>query len=263
MKEKKGVNSMCLINFHLGNHPDYKLIIAANRDEFYKRPTAPAGFWEDHPQILAGRDLEGMGTWLGVTKNGRIAALTNYRDPNEKRQNKKSRGHIVRNFLASSTPTPDFLEQLRRENKSYAGFNLLAGTPDQLFYYNNIRDDFHPVTAGTHALSNAFLNTPWPKTIKGRSELEHYINNTPSLSPDTLFSMLSDAEEAGDEQLPDTGVGLELERKLSPLFIQTPKYGTRSSTVLLVDKENHVTFVERTYNQGIFANERRFTFQIN
>ncbi|RYG71760.1 NRDE family protein [Lentibacillus lipolyticus] len=253
---------MCLINFHFGNHPNYKLIMAANRDEFYKRPTASADFWEDHPNILAGRDLEGMGTWLGITKDGRIAALTNYRNPNEEPHHKKSRGHIVRDFLKSSTPPADFLTQLQQGNKSYGGFNLIAGNPDQLFYCNNIRDDFYPVTAGTHALSNAFLDTPWPKTMKGKAELGNYIRNNQSFSADALFKMLSNAEEADDDRLPDTGVGLELERKLSPLFIKTPVYGTRCSTVLLVDKKNHVTFVERTYQQGNFEGEKRFSFQL-
>ncbi|MFD2761645.1 NRDE family protein [Lentibacillus juripiscarius] len=254
---------MCLINFHLGDHSNYKLIMAANRDEFYRRPTAPAGFWEDQPHILAGQDLEGMGTWLGITKSGRIAALTNYRDPNEEQHNKKSRGHIVRNFLESSTPAADFLTSLQQENRSYGGFNLIAGHPDQLYYCNNIHDDLYPVTAGTHALSNAFLDTPWPKTVKGKKELKNYITNNRTLSIDALFTILSDAEEAGDDWLPDTGVGLELERRLSPLFIKTPEYGTRCSTILLVDKQHNVTFVERTYQKGVFETENRFSFQLS
>lgn len=253
---------MCLINLHFHDHPNYKLIIAANRDEFYKRPTAPAGFWEDHSNILAGRDLVGMGTWLGMTTSGRIAALTNYRDPNDGQADKKSRGLIVRNFLESSMPADEFFTGLQQEKDLYAGFNLIAGTPEQLFYYNNIQDDISFVSKGTHGLSNAFLNTPWPKVTKGKERLAAYIRQNSAIEPDPLFDIIADAEEAPDEYLPDTGVGLELERKLSSMFIQTPGYGTRSSTVLLIDQNNHVTFVERTYNNGSYENENQFTFKI-
>src|SRR5699024_4895365 len=125
---------MCIITFHLHQHPTYKLILLANRDEFYDRPTAPAYFWEDHPSTLAGRDLKAMGTWMGVTKQGRIAALTNYRNPSEEAVNKQSRGHIVRSFLTSDLSAKAFCQALQNERESYNGFNLLAGTPDQLYF---------------------------------------------------------------------------------------------------------------------------------
>ncbi|WP_249870621.1 NRDE family protein [Oceanobacillus saliphilus] len=253
---------MCLINFQFHNHPKYKLVIVANRDEFYKRPTSEAGFWEDYPEILAGRDLLLMGTWLGITKSGRIAALTNYRDPDMEGQNKTSRGEIVTNYLTTEVTPDEYLKNLSASNKRYAGFNVIVGNAEQLFYYNNIEDNIIKVSRGTHALSNHFLNTPWPKVRKGRSMLETYLNQNKDMNIDKLFEIVSDAEEAGDKELPHTGVGIELERKLSPLFIRTPDYGTRSSTVILIDHNNHVTFVERTYEKGIFLTEKHYTFDI-
>ncbi|WP_414672256.1 NRDE family protein [Lentibacillus sp.] len=254
---------MCLINFHFQDHPNYKLIIAANRDEIYERPTAPAQFWDDNPDILAGRDLIGMGTWLGITKSGRVAALTNYRDPNEDRSNKRSRGHIVRHFLESSIPAADFFTKLQNEKDLYTGFNFIGGSPEQLYYYSNIQNEMSQVSTGTHGLSNAFLNTPWPKVVKGKEKLAQYVKQHSTIETGPLFDIIADAEKAPDENLPDTGVGLDLERKLSPLFIKTDGYGTRASTVLLVDRNNHVTFVERTYDRGKFDNESRFSFQLS
>ena len=253
---------MCLINFQLNDHPTYKLVIAANRDEFYERPTAQAQFWEDHSDILAGRDLMLMGTWLGMTKSGRFAALMNYRDPHLERQLKTSRGEIVTNYLASNQSPETFLKTLSEGRNNYAGFNVLVGNSDRLFYYNNIQDELFQISSGTHALSNHFLNTPWPKVVKGRSMLEEYLQQNKIVDIDKLFTIVSNAEMASDKDLPETGVGIELERKLSPLFIRTPDYGTRSSTVLLIDKNNHVSFVERTYDKGIFQKENHFEFDL-
>lgn len=254
---------MCLINFHFGGHPTYKLVVAANRDEEYARPTAEASFWEDEPDILAGRDLKQMGTWLGITKKGRFAALTNYRDPSLPETGKISRGEIVRNYLSGNMNPEEFLERLRKKRTDYAGFNVLLGNPDQLFHYNNIFDEYTEITPGTHALSNHTLNTPWPKVVKGREMLHEQVKNNNYIKPSSLFRITSNAEKAPDELLPNTGVGIELERILSPLFITSSHYGTRSSTILLVDKENNVTFHERTYQQGEFQNENIFKFSID
>ena len=253
---------MCLINFQFNEHPHYKLIVAANRDEFYNRPTASAHFWEDNPLILAGRDLVQMGTWLGVTKQGRFAALTNFRDPNTETSIKISRGKIVQNYLAGNESPDDFLESLNREKEQYTGFNLIVGNPNELVYYNNIEAEIRDISAGTHGLSNHFLNTPWPKVTKGKAKLREYVLRQKEVQVNALFEILSNDELAPDVDLPETGVGLDLERVLSPLFIKTPKYGTRSATVLLVDNENNVTFVERTYEMGEFKEDNRFTFQL-
>jgi len=254
---------MCLINFQFQEHPNYKLIVAANRDEFYNRPTAPAHFWEDNPTILAGRDLLQMGTWLGITQNGRFAALTNYRDPAHMTNDKTSRGEIISNYLAGNESPEDYLASLNVKKEEYNGFNLIIGTPDQLLYYNNIEGDIVDISSGTHGLSNHFLNTPWPKVTNGKKNLHDYVMNQEIVQPNELFEILSNAEIAEDLSLPNTGIDIELERQLSPLFISTKGYGTRCSTVVLVDKENNVTFVERTYENGEFKDENQFTFTIS
>lgn len=251
---------MCLINFQFHAHPNYKLIVAANRDEFYSRPTATAQFWEDEPNLLAGRDLLQMGTWLGVTKQGRFAALTNFRDPAHMGAGKVSRGAIVRDYLAGNSSSETFLESLHKEKDNYTGFNLLVGNPDKLFYYSNIQGEILKVPVGTHGLSNHLLNTPWPKVEKGKHNLKNYVMGQEKVELDALFTILSNEDIAEDVDLPETGVGLDLERKLSPLFIKTPDYGTRSSAVLLVDHNNHFTFAERTYNAGEFMKEEIFEF---
>lgn len=249
---------MCLINFHYDDHPTYKLIVAANRDEFYERPTAPAEFWTDQPDILAGRDLLHMGTWLGVTKLGRFAALTNYRNPKEVSVDKKSRGDIVTDFLAENVSPKVFLETLKERKADYAGFNILVGDADSLFYFSNKQAEIKEVSAGTHGLSNQLLNTAWPKVVKGRTKLRDYVLGHAIIDTDALFDIISDADIAPDALLPNTGVGMDLERQLSPLFIKTPTYGTRSSTVLLVGHDQSITFVERTFINGEFTDERKF-----
>ncbi|MFS0574011.1 NRDE family protein [Sporosarcina sp. 179-K 3D1 HS] len=253
---------MCLINFHFQDHPIYHLIVAANRDEFYERPTAPAHFWEDKPNLLAGRDLSQHGTWLGVTKDGRFAALTNFRDVNQKTNDVRSRGEIVTDFLDSDVTASEFLQALQQKREEYAGFNVIVGTPDELLYYSNIQNEVATISPGTHGLSNHFLDTPWPKVVRGKAGVQEVATQNCAIQPDILFDVLANAEPFPDEQLPNTGVGEELERVLSSLFIQSEGYGTRSSTVLLVDHENNVTFVERTYQDGHFIEDRTFTFQI-
>lgn len=251
---------MCLINFQLHNHPKYKLVIIANRDEFYLRPTETAHFWKDEPHLLAGRDLMQMGTWLGVTKTGRFAALTNFRDPAAPEANKISRGSVVRNFLSTEMETQFFLENLISED--YAGFNLIAGNSDQLFYYNNLEAKTIEIDAGIHGLSNHLLDTPWPKVVKGNMYLERYLSETKHVEINDLFEILQDAEESAEGDLPDTGIGAEFERKLSPMFIKMPDYGTRSSTVILISYDDEITFAERAYNSGSLQEENRFDFKI-
>lgn len=253
---------MCLINFQFQEHPNYKLIVAANRDEFYKRPTALASFWEDKPNILAGRDLLQLGTWLGITKQGRFAALTNYRDPAHMTNDKKSRGEIITNYLIDDMLPTDYLEYLNTKKTKYNGFNLIIGDANQLFYYNNIEGTIFEIPRGTHSLSNHFLNTPWPKVTRGTNMLNDYVMKNEKVNPDKLFEILSNAELADDVSLPNTGVGIDLERQLSPLFIKTNEYGTRCSTVIMIDNENNVTFVERTFENGQFKKDRHYNFQI-
>lgn len=251
---------MCLINLQFRKHPTYKLIIAANRDEFYGRPAASAHYWTDEPHILAGRDLTGMGTWLGVTKKGRIAALTNFRDPTNLESGHLSRGAVVKNFLAGTASPIEYLKTI--DPKQYAGFNLIIGDAEKLVYYNNIQEESYEIPPGTHGLSNHFLNTPWPKVIKGKERLASYMAETKKADLQKIFTMLMDDEHAPDTHLPDTGVGLDLERMLSPMFIKTPDYGTRSATVVLVTHDNTLTFAERNYENGQFKEDSLFEFKI-
>src|SRR5690625_2784716 len=253
---------MCIISFHFQEHPYYKLIVAANRDEFYDRPTEEAHFWEDEPNILAGRDLKEMGTWLGMTKEGRFAALTNFRDSTSEKKNKVSRGEIVSSFLTSDQIAPDFLYELQTKKENYNGFNVLVGTADELYYYGNRQKDISKINPGTHSISNHLINSPWPKVNKARTMLREYVKSTERIDIEELFSQLNNQEIANDDLLPETGVSLTLERQLSPVFIQTDNYGTRSSTVILVTHDDEVTFIERTYNSGAFKKENKFNFTI-
>lgn len=253
---------MCIISFHQGNHPTYKLIVAANRDEFYNRPTAAANWWEDHPQLLAGRDLRAGGTWMALTKDGRFAALTNYRDMANEHPNRQTRGEIVPSFVLGDDTPEAFLEKLHQNRAQYNGFNVLVGSVDKLMYYANRQGEITSVPPGTHTVSNAFLNTPWPKVDRARKMLAEYVHSVDIVDVDVLFEQLALVERAPDDLLPNTGVPQELERALSSIFIETDRYGTRASTILLVTHDNDVTFIERTFERGKFKNDVTFTFTL-
>lgn len=239
---------MCLILLAVRKHPNYKLILAANRDEFYKRPSKPPHFWEDIPHLLAGRDLVAGGTWLGITKNGRIAAVTNYRDPASVKPNAPSRGKLVSDFLASDLDPAAYLDLIRREKDRYNGFNLVLGDQDQITWYSNRSGKETPLLPGVYGLSNHLLDTPWPKVVRAKAWFEEIIHTGKDLSVESVFRLLKDQTMAPDDRLPRTGVPLDWERILSPIFITSPTYGTRSSSVVLIDKDARVSFMERTYN---------------
>ncbi len=239
---------MCLIFLAHRVHPRYPLILAANRDEFYHRPTVPASFWETEPQILAGRDLKSGGTWLGISRTGRIAALSNYRDPNSVRENAPSRGGLVTEFLFDDIPPVEYLALLRERSLDYNGFNIIFGDLKNLFFYSNRGEVPPQLQPGIHGLSNHLLDTDWPKVRHGKNTLAEIL--APGKEPDVeeIFTLLADRSLPDDSLLPDTGVGLETERLLAPLFITGPTYGTRSSSILLINHDAEATFVERTYN---------------
>ena len=239
---------MCLILLAYEAHPDYRLILAANRDEFFSRPTAPASFWEDAPHILAGRDLKEGGTWLGMTRSGRIAAITNYRDPRAERKDAPSRGGLVSGYLSGSMTVEEYLAFLRREGSGYNGFNLIFGDRSRICWFSNRHESPRLLEPGIHGLSNHLLDTPWHKVTPGKEALELIVAKGKPIQPEALFAILADRTIAPDDLLPDTGVGIELERFLSPLFISTPAYGTRSSTVIIIDREERVTFIEQSFN---------------
>lgn len=250
---------MCILFTAYRTHPDYPLIVAANRDEMYARPTKEAHFWEDEPNILAGRDLEQLGTWLGITKTGRFAALTNYRNPNEKREGKQSRGHIVRNFLTSDKAPFDFLNDLQQEREQYPGFNVLVADQTSLYYYSNVENKIKKVENGVHGLSNHLLNTPWPKVEKGKKRLQALVDKN-DINKEQLFQLLADKDYAETDQLPSTGVPLEIEKQLSSIFIDMEQYGTRCSTVLLIAKDGTVSFYERSFPT---EKEKFYQFNVN
>ncbi len=254
---------MCLILFSLDHHSKYKLVVAANRDEFYQRPTQQADYWAEHPEILAGKDKEAGGTWMGITQTGRISMLTNYRDLSNIKQNAPSRGHLVSEFLIKSTSPTDYLAHLESNGTQYNGYNILCGSVDSLYYYGSYQQGVHKVSEGVHGLSNALLDTQWPKVEKGKEELEEILK-AKTIDPESLFELLYDDQIAPENQLPDTDVGLEKEKMLSPVFIKSPEYGSRCSTVVLVDKKGEVLFSERTYNTLDFSyNTRTFRFQLH
>lgn len=240
---------MCLILFAHKVHANYPLVVAANRDEIYVRPTAPAAFWEDCPHIYGGRDLEQGGTWLGITRGGRIAAVTNFRDDYTAKNAARSRGELVSNFLRGNQPAADYVHRVGRDAHAYNGFNLIAGDLDELYYASNRGSQVSAIRPGIHGLSNHLLDTPWPKVEYGKKILAELLQHEAQELVDGLFAVLADRAVAPDHALPDTGVGLPRERVLSPAFIISPTYGTRSSTVLLVDHHGQVLFIERSFGE--------------
>lgn len=240
---------MCTLLLALEQHPRYPLVLAANRDEFYDRPTAPAAFWPDASDVFGGRDLRRGGSWLAVTRDGRLAALTNYRERHEPRPNAPSRGDLVTEFVSGEAAPEGYLQLLREKALPYSGYNLLVGNWQRLFHYSNKNDQVLRLTPGVHGLSNHLLDTPWPKVVRGKEALTRVLERD-DFSAEELFAILVDTTKAPDDQVPDTGVGLEWERLLSSIFITSERYGTRSSTVLLVDVDGQATFIERTFDGG-------------
>lgn len=235
---------MCLVGLRWQpDNNEWPLWVAANRDEFRVREAAPASWWPEG--LLAGRDLVAGGTWLGVTRAGRFAALTNFRDPSAPSKGARSRGALPVGFLLGEASPKAFLEHVRRERADYAGFNLLAGTPDELFWYGSRPDRLEAVSPGAHALSNADLDTPWPKVRRLTERVRA------AETDEALFETLVTRDLAPDAELPDTGVGLAVERALSPAFIDMPNvgYGTRCTTVLRLGR-GRGRFVEWTWPSG-------------
>jgi uncharacterized protein with NRDE domain len=237
---------MCLLIFAFKTHPTYKLILAANRDEYYDRPTAPAGFWDEAPYLLAGKDLRAGGTWFGITRNGKIAVITNYRDPASIKENAPSRGEIVSHYLLGPDGPDAYLKNLSTKADDYNGFNLVLGERERLIWYSNRSGEPHNLSPGIFGLSNHLLDTPWPKVSSSKDALANQISGGKEPSPEALFRILRDRTIPDDDHLPSTGVDIEWERILSPIFIKSPDYGTRSSTLLFIDHHDHVTFFERT-----------------
>ncbi len=251
---------MCLILVAWQVHPDYPLVLAANRDEFHARAAAPAAWWPE-PQMLAGRDLVAGGTWLGVTPSGRFAALTNYRDAAAaQRLDAPSRGALVPQTLAAALPAKERLRQLQRTSSRYNGFNLLFGDAESLAVYESVPGRGRLLGPGVYGLSNHLLDTPWPKVVGAKAALAAALTHLPDQQ--ALLQLLRDQIQADDAQLPRTGLSIEWERLLSSAFIRAPHYGTRCSTILLIDRAGQARFNEWTWNEaGSLAGEVEYQFR--
>ena len=239
---------MCLIAFAWRSHPRYRLAVAANRDEYFGRPAAPAGFWDDHRNVLAGRDLEAGGTWLGITLNGRFAALTNYRNPADKETGAPSRGALVADFLTGRTNAEEYVELVEKRGADYNGFSLLVGDVGSMFFFSNRGDRATRVAPGVHGLSNHLLDTPWPKVEKAKARFAALLDG--AFDSERAFGLLNDTERAPGGELPSTGVSLELEERLSAIrILAVGGYGTRCSTALCFGQDGRIEFHERSYGE--------------
>lgn len=245
---------MCLLALAWKAHPQYPLIFAGNRDEFHARPALAAHWWHDAPDVFGGRDLEANGSWLGVRRDGRFAVVTNFREPDRRPENLRSRGELPTQFLCGDTAPADYLRYLHDNRDEYAGFNLLFGDPLQqqddnqgmMFYFSNRDDVGTELPPGIHALSNHLLNTPWPKVQRLRAAFEQEMQRAEPRA-DALLEMLADPQPAPHELLPDTGVDARWEHALSAAKVVTPSYGTRASTVVMVDCHGDIFFRERRF----------------
>lgn len=248
---------MCLIGIAWQAHPDFPLIVAANRDEFHARPTAASGWWPDAPDLLAGRDQRSGGSWMGITRGGRFAALTNFREPEAVMKSAGSRGGLVADFLTGCDSPESYVTSVQNKALSYAGFNLLVATRDALWYLGNRTDQPQRLAPGIYGLSNALLDDPWPKSIalkmalgaalRGGDREEPIGSTIPGLSS-ALFHALADTRPAADAELPHTGVPIERERFLSAIKIVSPSYGTRTATVLCIARDGSVYWEERGFD---------------
>jgi uncharacterized protein with NRDE domain len=238
---------MCLILFALQQHPDYPLVVIANRDEYYARATHDAHWWESG-NVFGGRDLEAGGTWLGVNRQGKFAAVTNVRESGAKGSGLKSRGELTQNFLATSGEPEAYLRELSVNDQDYAGFNLLLGSPQKLFFHSNRQTQGHEIEPGIYGISNGSFNESWPKLSSGRTALAALLKS--KLDANKLMGILTDNTIAEDHELPDTGVTTDIERLLSSRFIQSPEYGTRACTVVLFDNHNRISVSEQNFTHA-------------
>lgn len=254
---------MCLILLAINRHPEYPLILAANRDEFFARPTRSADFWEDAPAVLGGRDLEAGGSWLGVDRSGRLAAVTNVREPPQKKMGLVSRGRLVSDYLTSPVEPWLYLQDVIRRQSHFDAYNLLVGWRTEIYFHASGRNAFQKLDDGIYGITNGELDCPWPKVIRGKAVLHDWLESRASMDAEALFEILADTTGADDAALPDTGVGLEVERRLASIFIHMDGYGTRCSTVLAMDSKGEVLFFERNFNDTAEPIEtKRFEFTV-
>ncbi len=236
---------MCLVMLGWQRSVDYPVIIGANRDERFDRPSSPIGWWEDHSDILAGRDLTAGGTWLGISRNGRFGIITNFRDP-KPMPALRSRGELITRWLSSDISAANFQRQLETDESTYAGYNLLYGDLEGLHYFSNRNTQTGALVPNSYALSNAVLDTPWPKVVGARAHLDTLIASK-QLHPAHFMTFLQSQTPAPDRDLPETNLPLEQRRLLSAPFIVGERYGTRCSTVVTIDRHGRVAMHEQHY----------------
>jgi uncharacterized protein with NRDE domain len=253
---------MCLLVVAWRMHPRYRLVVAGNRDEFHERPTAPLGWWADEPRIVAGRDQRAGGTWLGLARSGRFGLVTNFRDANGAPPGAPSRGQFVPGFLRRTDAAPGFLDELSREAARYAGFNLLVGDAHQLHYYTNADGERpRPLAPGIYGLSNHRLDEPWPKLVRTRERFSATLAEDDP-EPGRLFELLADSTPATGASPPDAGLPADLEQALSAPFVRHERYGTRCSTVVLVEHGGRTAVLERRFDAaGVQTGATRIEFE--
>ncbi len=256
---------MCTLLFALNTHPKHPFILAANRDEFYKRRTQRLHSWTlNGIQIFGGRDLEAGGTWMGVSRTGRFAAVTNYRDPADIDPMRRSRGELATHYLTGTLPAAEYLALIHTHARMYNGFNLLVGElgteRPEIWWYSNYAAAPQRLTRGIYGLSNALLDTPWPKVTNGKAAFTQLLET--SKEPSAFFTLLANRTEAPDDHLPHTGVPLEWERKLSALHIATEHYGTCVSTFIATNPAGSLSMAERAHNANLPKGDTQVLLQV-
>lgn len=255
--------NMCLFLCAHKSHPKYPLIIAANRDEFHARPSSEAQYWNDQPSILAGKDLQAGGTWLGITKSGRIAAVTNYHEKRLQPLPPQSRGALVSDFLRSDRSPEDFAEHLIRDGRDYQGFTLVFGTVDTIFHYSNRSNKHEQISTGIHGLSNHLFNDNSWKVRKGAAFLKDLLSRPDNISPEDLFTLLSNRTRAPRAESSAHDYETEKEGLYSSIFITGKEFGTRCSTAIIIDSRGNVRFSEKTFSpEGSAAKTVEYEFSL-
>ena len=240
---------MCLVLTAFNSHPDYKLVLIANRDEFHSRPSEILHKWNRSSNILGGKDLEAGGTWLAASATGRIATITNVRRSGSDVPNLRSRGLLVTDWLETNMTIDQFNQELIQSADNYAGYNLLTFDQSQLCCFNNVTRSLEKLAPGIYTLSNADIHTSWPKTERIRNNFES-LGSTPGINfSENLFRIMRDDQQATDKVLPATGVSKQMEKQLSSIFIKGEHYGTRCTSVVTVDNKGLLNFYERSYNR--------------
>lgn len=257
---------MCVIIFALRQHAQYPFIVAANRDEYFNRPTIVADYWPDLPEVIAGRDKQAGGTWMGLSRIGRFAAITNHYEPGHHNPRLQSRGELVSSFLVTDESLDEYSRLLDQNRQNYNGYGLIFGSFSHLRYQTNRDSEIVDITEGVHGLSNHFLNTAWPRVEEGKQKLWEITQSKDQFEADQLFDILLDSNSSGTDHSEEyiSNYLQAIDPVRMPIFIRLKDYGTRSSSVVLVDLDGMVTFEERTFDPSSkkILERRRFEFEV-